>query len=94
MVGKTLKSKYRLGQKVWFIDNGYVRFSEITAVFIDKYDTVMCGFTGLRFETTFTMNVGSSSKYYISDDQCVEEAHVYPTREALIKSIKDIKFDE
>lgn len=85
MVTKAIKSKFRIGQKVWYIANGYVSSGRIEMVFNDKYDC-MC--------YSMQRPILSDEKYTVGYELVKGEDSLYSTKEALIKSIKDTQDDE
>lgn len=82
MTEKVLKSKYRLGQKVWYIADGYVTSDVIKSVFTNHWGEVAIGFYKAQWE-------GEKSSYILTGTDVKEEYEVFLTREALIKSIKN-----
>lgn len=85
MTEKLPKAKFRIGQMVWYIANGYVSNTTIRAVFQDKWDSIAYGLRQADY---------TSPNHVIHEDNVKYEHELYPSKEALIKSIKEQEDDE
>ena len=81
---KPAKSKFRLGQKVWYIGNGYVCNEVIKTIFVDKLDSINYGFETIKY---------GDNIYSVNSEDMQDEGNVYATQAELIKSIKDTEYD-
>ena len=77
---KTIKAKFKFGQMVWYIANGYVTNATVKAVFVDKWDGIQYSVLPADYE---------AGKHTIEDDNAISEASLYPSKKALIKSIEN-----
>lgn len=76
----TIKAKFKIGQKVWYIADGYVDSKVIKAIFIDKHDCVC-----YSMQSPIFAELNYSLKYdVVKGEDCL-----YLTKKALIKSIED-----
>lgn len=75
-----LKQKYKVGQNIWYIANGYVTNDTIKAVFVDRYDDILYSVDLVQYQ---------GGEYRIDMNLIISECDVFPTKEALIKSIKE-----
>lgn len=73
-------------QKVWHICDGYVDLATIYGVFRDKWGHIKYAFKQFEYSNDEKYNVGSS--------YCHDEDQLFPTKEALIKHIKEIKEED
>lgn len=76
---KPVKSKFKIGQKVWYIGRGYVDCEVIRSIFINKWDDVLIGFYTSQLE---------GDKHSFDSDDVFSQDSIYPTKDALIKHIK------
>lgn len=85
MTDKFPKAKYKIGQEVYLISNGYISREIIKGMFLDKHGELMYSIYKAEF---------GDMKYSFDNDDVHCEDNLYPTKDALIKSIKDTNFDD
>lgn len=83
------KAKYRIGQLLWYIADGYITSGRVQAIFLDKWNNVNYGFR----QTEYKYDDGKGV-YPIAEDsvKCAED--VYADKEGLIKYVKTLEADE
>lgn len=89
MAEKLPKAKFKVAQKVFYFADGYVTVDEIKAVSINSFNEII-----YFFEIGKVKNIDDKLHFVIDWNNCRNECDVFPTKEALIKSIKDFDFDE
>lgn len=78
------KSKFKLGQKVWYFADGYVTSDRVQAIFLTSDgEEINVALT----ETTFKYET-EGSKYFIKSELVFNQDSVYATKEQLIDYIK------
>lgn len=81
---KPVKSKFRLGQKVWYIGDGYVCNEVIKAIFANKWNEVLYVFETLKYE---------GGLHSVSYESTYAEDNIFATQADLIKSIKEAEYE-
>lgn len=79
------KAKFKIGQKVWYIANGYVTSDIVKGMFVDKWDDIILSFQSSEF---------TENKYCFQNGNTISQDNAYTTKEALIKYIKEEVNDE
>ena len=81
---KKFKHRFKIGQEIWYIANGYVCKDTIRSIFVDKWDIVKYGFVNMIYR---------DNTYQIADSICKHESEVFATQEDLIKFIKEQSYE-
>ena len=80
MAQEVKKSKFKIGQKVWHISNGYVQCQTIMGLIVDKWGAVLVAFVHPDF---------NSGDYEFKNKELYSEDDLFATRDALMKNIKE-----
>ncbi len=80
MADKAITSKFKLGQKVWTIRNGYVEHGTIGCLLRNKHDEVLVSFGYIDF---------NDGKYYYDSDEMISAEDVYVSKKALLKHLEN-----
>lgn len=85
-----MKPKFEMGQVVYYMRYNILHRSTIKAIFTrseNSFEYMIAGEVVFQYDKVH-------SKYLMEQDNCKWESDMFPTRDALIKSIKDEDLDE
>lgn len=79
------KPQFKLGQKVWFISNGYPETGVIKGLWLTKWD-----------EIVYTVIVPNykESIYQVHYDDVLAEDNLFASKELLVKYVKEYDTDD
>lgn len=88
MADKKSKAKFKVGQKVWYIADGYIAVGFVQGLFLNKHGNIMVSLNTLECNYK-----NDPAFYYVNDDGVKHQDDVYPTKEALVSYVKKVEDD-
>lgn len=77
---KKIATKYKVGQKIWHINNGFVECEEVKSIFENTWGDMLVAVHPPKF---------SEGRYSFHDGDVYAEDTVFPTKAALIKNLAE-----
>lgn len=84
-----VKAKYKIGQKLYHINDGYVSCQTVQAILVRGEEVLY------SFDSDIPFKYDPDASYYkLMSSSTYNEESLYPTKDALIKSIKESDVDD